>query len=46
MADWFGGADKAKGYQMAMTVLAFIGMYVPVLLRHRARTYPPGGADE
>ncbi len=26
MADWFGGADKAKGYQMAMTVLAFIGM--------------------
>ncbi|STW09312.1 GPH family transporter [Klebsiella grimontii] len=26
MADWFGGEDKAKGYQMAMTVLAFIGM--------------------
>ncbi|VTM88415.1 Inner membrane symporter yicJ [Raoultella ornithinolytica] len=26
MADWFGGADKAKGYQMAMTVLAAIGM--------------------
>jgi Na+/melibiose symporter-like transporter len=24
MADWFGG-DKAKGYQMAMTVLALIG---------------------
>jgi Na+/melibiose symporter-like transporter len=26
MADWFGGEDKAKGYQMAMTVLALIGM--------------------
>ncbi len=26
MAEWFGGADKSKGYQMAMTVLAFIGM--------------------
>ncbi|MBD5701120.1 glycoside-pentoside-hexuronide (GPH):cation symporter, partial [Citrobacter freundii] len=26
MADWFGGEDKAKGYQMAMAVLAFIGM--------------------
>ena len=26
MAEWFGGADKAKGYQLAMTVLAFIGM--------------------
>ena len=26
MADWFGGEDKAKGYQMAMTVLAIIGM--------------------
>jgi Na+/melibiose symporter-like transporter len=26
MAEWFGGEDKAKGYQMAMTVLAFIGM--------------------
>ena len=25
MADWFGGDDKAKGYQMAMTVLALIG---------------------
>lgn len=25
MADWFGGEDKAKGYQMAMTVLALIG---------------------
>ena len=26
MADWFGGDNKAKGYQMAMTVLALIGM--------------------
>ncbi|EPC5399831.1 MFS transporter [Enterobacter hormaechei] len=25
MADWFGGDNKAKGYQMAMTVLALIG---------------------
>ncbi|MDP1160004.1 MFS transporter, partial [Klebsiella variicola] len=25
-ADWFGGDDKEKGYQMAMTVLSFIGM--------------------
>ncbi|NDJ58905.1 MFS transporter [Enterobacteriaceae bacterium 4M9] len=26
MVEWFGGGDKAKGYQMAMTVLAFAGM--------------------
>ncbi|MCP6629787.1 MFS transporter, partial [Klebsiella pneumoniae] len=26
MDGWFGGADKEKAYQMAMTVLAFIGM--------------------
>ena len=26
MVEWFGGGDKAKGYQLAMTVLAFIGM--------------------
>lgn len=26
MVDWFGGGDKAKGYQLAMTVLAIIGM--------------------
>ncbi|WP_175437437.1 MFS transporter, partial [Enterobacter sp. IF2SW-B1] len=25
MADWFGGDNKAKGYQMAMTGLALIG---------------------
>ena len=25
MADWFGGENKARGYQMAMTVLALIG---------------------
>ena len=25
---------------------AVLYVYVPVLLRHRARTYPPGGADE
>ncbi len=26
MVEWFGEGDKAKGYQMAMMVLAFIGM--------------------
>ena len=26
MVDWFGGGDKAKGYQMAMGVLAVLGM--------------------
>lgn len=26
MVEWFGGGDKAKGYQLAMLVLAFIGM--------------------
>jgi len=26
MAEWFGGDDKAKGYQMAMGVLALVGM--------------------
>lgn len=28
MADWFGGEDKAKGYQMAMGVLALIGLFM------------------
>lgn len=26
MAEWFGGENKARGYQIAMTILAFIGM--------------------
>ncbi len=26
MVDYFGGGDKAKGYQIAMTILALIGM--------------------
>ncbi|MFB0710382.1 glycoside-pentoside-hexuronide (GPH):cation symporter [Buttiauxella noackiae] len=26
MVDWFGGGDKAKGYQMAMGILAVLGM--------------------
>lgn len=26
MAEWFGGENKARGYQLAMTVLALIGM--------------------
>lgn len=28
MADWFGGEDKAKGYQTAMGVLALIGLFM------------------
>ena len=28
MADWFGGEDKAKGYQIAMGVLALIGLFM------------------
>lgn len=28
MVDWFGGGDKAKGYQMAMGVLAVLGMFM------------------
>ncbi|MGJ0194007.1 glycoside-pentoside-hexuronide (GPH):cation symporter [Pantoea sp. RRHST58] len=26
MAEWFGGEDKARGYQLAMSVLALIGL--------------------
>jgi GPH family glycoside/pentoside/hexuronide:cation symporter len=26
LVEWFGGDDKAKGYQLAMTVLALLGM--------------------
>ncbi len=38
MVDWFGG-DKPKGYQLAMTVLAIIGMGMfSVLLCQRPRT--------
>lgn len=28
MADWFGGADKAKGYQMSMGVMALIALFM------------------
>ncbi len=28
LAEWFGGADKARGYQMAMSVLALIGLFM------------------
>lgn len=28
MADWFGGADKAKGYQMSMGVMAIIALFM------------------
>ncbi|MCU5771454.1 MFS transporter [Erwiniaceae bacterium BAC15a-03b] len=28
LAEWFGGADRARGYQMAMGVLATIGLFM------------------
>ncbi|CNH69063.1 Sodium:galactoside symporter family protein [Yersinia frederiksenii] len=28
MAEWFGGADKARGYQMAMAVLATVAFFM------------------
>ncbi|VEA69960.1 Inner membrane symporter yicJ [Serratia rubidaea] len=28
LAEWFGGADKARGYQMAMGVLALIALFM------------------
>ncbi len=42
MVDWFGGGGKGKGYQLAMTVLAIIGMGMfSVLLCQRPRTRSP-----
>lgn len=49
MAEWFGGADKAKGYQMAMAVLAFIGMcmflFCFATVRERIRPAIPTNDD-
>jgi len=49
MAEWFGGEDKAKGYQMAMTVLAFIGMcmflFCFATVRERVRPAVPTHDD-
>lgn len=49
MADWFGGEDKAKGYQMAMAVLAFIGMcmflFCFATVRERVRPAVPTNDD-
>jgi len=49
MAEWFGGEDKAKGYQMAMTVLAFIGMcmflFCFATVRERIRPAVPSHDD-
>lgn len=46
MVDLFGGGDKAKGYQLAMTVLAIIGMCMfcsvsPRFVSAFARRYKP-----
>jgi sugar (glycoside-pentoside-hexuronide) transporter len=42
MAEWFGGEDKARGYQMAMTVLATIGlaMFLFCFATVRERIHP------
>ncbi|MCT4705195.1 MFS transporter [Enterobacteriaceae bacterium H16N7] len=49
MVDWFGGGDKAKGYQMAMSVLAVIGMcmflYCFATVRERIRPAVPSNDD-
>jgi len=49
MADWFGGDDKAKGYQMAMTVLALIGtcmfLFCFATVRERIRPAVPSHDD-
>lgn len=43
LAEWFGGEDRARGYQMAMSVLAFIGlcMFCSVLRRCASGFIPP-----
>ncbi|WP_058912271.1 glycoside-pentoside-hexuronide (GPH):cation symporter [Entomohabitans teleogrylli] len=49
MAEWFGGEDKAKGYQMAMMVLAFLGMCMFLVcfatVRERVRPAVPSHDD-
>ncbi|OAT34448.1 putative GPH family arabinoside transporter [Buttiauxella brennerae ATCC 51605] len=49
MVDWFGGGDKAKGYQWAMGILAVIGMcmflYCFSTVRERVRPAVPSNDD-
>ena len=42
MAQWFGGADKAKGYQMSIAVMAFIalGMFLLCFSSVKERIQP------
>ncbi|ORM64105.1 MFS transporter [Pantoea rodasii] len=49
MAEWFGGEDKARGYQMAMSVLALIGLamflFCFATVRERIRPAVPSTDD-
>ncbi|KAB1475662.1 MFS transporter [Cronobacter sakazakii] len=49
MVDYFGGGDKAKGYQIAMTILALIGMCMFLFsfatVRERIRPAVPTNDD-
>ncbi|MFU9137308.1 glycoside-pentoside-hexuronide (GPH):cation symporter [Erwinia tasmaniensis] len=49
MAEWFGGEDKARGYQMAMSVLALIGLcmflFCFATVRERIRPAVPSNDD-
>ena len=49
MAEWFGGENKARGYQMAMSVLAFIGLcmflFCFATVRERIRPAVPSNDD-
>ncbi|WMY73691.1 MFS transporter [Buttiauxella selenatireducens] len=49
MVDWFGGGDKAKGYQMAMGILAVLGMcmflFCFTTVRERVRPAVPSNDD-
>ncbi|WP_312203947.1 MFS transporter, partial [Mixta calida] len=49
MTEWFGGGDKARGYQMAMGVMAIIGLlmflYCFATVRERIRPAVPTNDD-
>ncbi len=49
MAEWFGGDNKARGYQMAMSVLALIGLVMFLFcfatVRERIRPATPSNDD-
>ncbi|WP_380181988.1 glycoside-pentoside-hexuronide (GPH):cation symporter [Kalamiella sp. sgz302252] len=49
LAEWFGGENKARGYQMAMSVLAFIGLcmflFCFATVRERIRPAVPSNSD-